>query len=466
MAKTEAGAIWKLSPKQMEALRLLRQDNLEELLFGGAKGGGKSVLGCRWSYWYAQWIAQKYKVKMSKNPLPVGFMGRKQSVDFTDTTLETWKKFIPAQNYRIRSQDKEILILDSEGRPTVKICYGGFDREETINKFNSAEYAYFFIDQAEELTKDDILLLRASLRLKINDRDVPNKGLLTANPAQCWLKPEFIDKPNGSKRFLQALPSDNPFLHKGYIDHLKNIFQHRPELLEAYLYGSWDALEGADQIIKAEWVRQAASRIIFWPEIKKLLCCDTARFGDDETVIYYLENTEITDEMIMAQSRSVDISNRLATLSVKHDNCPCAIEATGADLGAAVVDELGALGKNVIVFNPSGKSSEPERYYNLRAEAWSKAAKMFAGGEVQLKNQEETLAHQLCVPRYKFKAGKTLIEPKDEIKKRLGRSPDRADAYIIGLWALDKVESGLPQRFEQWRGETNMADSYSIESVL
>jgi hypothetical protein len=26
------------------------------------------------------------------------------------------------------------------------------------------------------------------------------------------------------------------------------------------------------------------------------------------------------------------------------------------------------------------------------------------------------------------------VEPKDEVKSRLGRSPDRADAFILGLW--------------------------------
>ena len=39
--------------------------------------------------------------------------------------------------------------------------------------------------------------------------------------------------------------------------------------------------------------------------------------------------------------------------------------------------------------------------------------------------------------------GRSGIEPKADIKKRLGRSPDRADAYVNGLYALQFVEGRL-----------------------
>jgi hypothetical protein len=36
--------------------------------------------------------------------------------------------------------------------------------------------------------------------------------------------------------------------------------------------------------------------------------------------------------------------------------------------------------------------------------------------------------------------------PKDWIKKKLGRSPDRADAFVMGIWALQYVDFWTPQR--------------------
>ena len=62
---------------------------------------------------------------------------------------------------------------------------------------------------------------------------------------------------------------------------------------------------------------------------------------------------------------------------------------------------------------------------------------------MELKNIDPKLKGQLTTPTYAFRNGKILIEAKADIKKRLGRSPDRADAYVNGLWALQFVESRL-----------------------
>lgn len=275
------------------------------------------------------------------------------------------------------------------------------------------------------------------------------------------------------RKFIQALPSDNPYLSAEYIDVLKETFSHRPELLEAYLYGNWDALEGVDQIIKSEWLREAEGRtLIGWAKRPRLVC-DTARFGDDETVIMYMETTDVDEQYIMPHCRSVDISSRLAVLSGEHDNCPCVVESTGGDIGAAVIDELSALKKTTVGFSPQGKAVDFKRYYNLRAEAWSSAAKKLAKGEIQLAMETNTMSEndrmllrsQLCTPTYKFRAGKTLIEPKADIKQRLGRSPDRADCWVIGQWAYERVPAVFDDEPELV-GATDLANSYNVETVL
>jgi len=171
--------------------RIVKQNNeAVELCYGGAKYGGKSWFGSDFCFLECIRIIKDYKIKRQVDPIPVGFMGRKVGKDFYDTTFETWKKAIPSSCYKLKGKPVEIII---EGR--VKMFTGGLDRTETINKFNSAELALYFLDQAEETQKDEISLLRAATfwRLSINGRKVPGKGLLTANPAQCWLKPEFID---------------------------------------------------------------------------------------------------------------------------------------------------------------------------------------------------------------------------------------------------------------------------------
>ena len=97
----------------------------------------------------------------------------------------------------------------------IAIDYGGLDKQENINKFNSAEYIIIAIDQAEEVTRDEISTVRASLRMILRDKkgkgiNIPFKELYTANPRQCWLRDEFLVKPAPNAKFVKAVPADNP----------------------------------------------------------------------------------------------------------------------------------------------------------------------------------------------------------------------------------------------------------------
>lgn len=427
---------FELSGRQSLAWELLKRTDVDEVLYGGAKGGGKSVFGCFWCHDFCVELVKKYKIKPRKFPIPVGFMGRKQSVDFSNTTLETWKKFIPDDQYEIRHHDHELIIGKA-----VKIDYGGFDREENLKKFNSAEYCFFFIDQAEECSKDDIAMLRGCShhRLTLGGELQAGKGLLSANPAPCWLKTDFIQFPEPEYRFVQALPSDNRWTGEKYIKALEKAFKHRPDLLKAYRDGDWDAFEGEDQLILASDIRKAIlSRIPVYSGY--LVVCDVARFGNDDTVIQVLNGTDIEKRISWGQSKTTKISGQMLELSRQHDNCVCVVDEIG--VGGGVIDQLQDFGREVISFNSSLKAKDSARYYNLRSECWWNAAEMFATGDVFCPGMYAELQGQLTVPRYDFRRGRILIESKDDIKKRLGRSPDDADCYVMGLWAQHLIREG------------------------
>jgi len=277
--------------------------------------------------------------------------------------------------------------------------------------------------------------------LILNGVKIPGKGLFTANPAQSFLKDEFILNPTANRRFIQALPTDNHYLGAEYIEVLKDSFKNRPELLKAYLEGSWDSLSGFDQVIKDSWVSSANKIKLYPPRKKKLITCDPARFGNDETVIYYMENTEIKDAVIYGEKKLSDTTVILSKMAEKYGNCLIAIDVCG--LGSGVADDLTDMGHNVWPLNNAEKAMDSHRYYNLRAEVWCHAGDMFAAGDVMFNSRDRDLVGQLCTPRYEFRNGRILIEPKDSIKKRLGRSPDRADAYVNGLYVLQFIEGEL-----------------------
>lgn len=104
----------KLTAKQTIAWDALKHADVKEVLYGGAKGGGKSVFGCLWCFVKALEIVEDCEIAPRQHPIPVGFMGRKRGVDFSNTTLETWKRFIPEYSYEIKGKPAEIIIGNRE----------------------------------------------------------------------------------------------------------------------------------------------------------------------------------------------------------------------------------------------------------------------------------------------------------------------------------------------------------------
>src|SRR3990172_2050546 len=94
----QVGIDWEYHARQTQALDILSNDELELALgYGGAKGGGKSVFGCRWMFREANKIIKEFGLLPSENPIAIGFMGRNRATDFVKTTLETWKREIPGR---------------------------------------------------------------------------------------------------------------------------------------------------------------------------------------------------------------------------------------------------------------------------------------------------------------------------------------------------------------------------------
>lgn len=429
-----------LSAKQGEALK----SPSKFLLYGGAKGGGKSWFICIWMFLMA--------VKYRGNKL---FFCRRRSVDFTNTTLETWKKSIPSNLYRINEQKKKIFI----DRSNSVIDYGGLDDPLLIQSLNSAEYAHISIDQAEEVEQDSFSMIRGTLRHKLPDGTFPPYQVrLTANPAQCWLKDKFILAPDPDFAFISALPSDNPHLPKDYTENLREAFKHRPNLLAAYLYGSWDDLAGHNVCIQGSWINEAKKRKSEDRAIKRIIVNDPARFGDDENVIYVMEDDgrvmSVVEQIFLEHKSLMDTAGRLASLRRKWDAQIIAVDVIG--IGAGIVDALYELKEPVLSINSSSKptiENKQRKYMNLRSQLWMEAGELFANSRVSLP-EDNVLSGQLAGIKFDYNSsGKIQVESKEDIKKRLSRSPDRGDCFVMGLFALEYVQGLSEKEYSEVSGD-------------
>jgi hypothetical protein len=99
-------------------------------------------------------------------------------------------------------------------------------------------------------------------------------------------------------------------------------------------------------------------------------------------------------------------------------------------IGGGVRSRLAELGYQVASFKGS-EASYTGKYPNRRSEAWYAFAEALPG--LDLDGDEQLLA-DLTSPTYKLDSqGRRVVEPKQETKKRLGRSPDRADMALMTL---------------------------------
>ena len=162
---------------------------------------------------------------------------------------------------------------------------------------------------------------------------------------------------------------------------------------------------------------------------------DVARGGTDKTCIAYLFNdkhieidtflgVETPDAASVAQRLRRDVTNMT----------PIMIDSIG--VGASVFDFLKGKYKKVTPVNVGASAKGKDKsnryeFYNLRAELWWKFRESLGAGEYLIPNSR-SLHSDLAAPHWSLTASaKIQVESKDKIKKRLGRSPDEADAVIL-----------------------------------
>ena len=158
-----------------------------------------------------------------------------------------------------------------------------------------------------------------------------------------------------------------------------------------------------------------------------ILGVDVARFGDDSSVIFRRQGLLALPPLEFRGVDNMELAARVAVQIAEHR--PQAV-FVDAGRGEGVIDRLRQLGHSVVEINFGGQAARPERYANKRTEMWAElAAWLKAGGTIP--NCLELKA-DLSTPTYAFDAaGRMVLESKDKMRERLGRSPDLADALAL-----------------------------------
>lgn len=257
---------------------------------------------------------------------------------------------------------------------------------------------------------------------------------------------EEIIKPL-ARTFIPARVTDNPHLvNTGYMATLQAL----PEPLRSQmLHGDFSAGISDDpwQVIPTSWVEAAMAR---WQakDVKPpmdSMGVDIARGGKDETIIARRHGMWF-DEPLAYPGKETPNGPATAGLviSALRDRAP--IHVDGIGVGAAVYDFLDGAGQQAISVNVAEKATRRDKsgrltFKNLRSQLWwmmREALDPDANNGIALPPDKRLLA-DLCAPCWRMQGVEVYVESRDDIMKKLGRSPDYASAYCLALLDTPKI---------------------------
>ena len=238
--------IWKPFPKQEEALRRAEF----EVLFGGARGPGKTDAGVIWTIG-EEWTPGKFLLDHPRYRCLVIRKNADDLADWVDRVVRLHAGFGVSAAY------KPTILRYPSG---AIIRTGHLKDEQSYMKYQGQEFQRMLI---EELTQ--ILLERRYMQLLSSCRstvpEIKPQVFNTANPGgpgHVWVKKRFIDPApamtpftdpvSGRKRiYIPATVDDNPVLKEldpSYINFLESLKDTDEDLWKAWRKGDWDTFAG------------------------------------------------------------------------------------------------------------------------------------------------------------------------------------------------------------------------------
>jgi hypothetical protein len=260
-----------------------------------------------------------------------------------------------------------------------------------------------------------------------------------------------------SRTYIPASTKDNPY----YVDSdYERQLDAMPEPYRSLLMGGFKTQfrDAENQVIPTSWIKaaQARWRPDGWGEFDMTaMAVDPAGGGPDSAVLTWryggwfaplislkVNKAEPGEDPNVATERALRRAGEIVSGIVIHRraNAPIVVDM-GGGYGNDVISRLKANGMDYTAFNGANRSTgigqDGLRFVNSRAEAWWKFRRELdpeqeGGSKIALPNDPELLA-DLSSPTFEVKTSGIQIESKEDIKARLGRSPDKGDAVVMCL---------------------------------
>lgn len=415
----------KLLPKQEHAVYFLKDNETKELLYGGAAGGGKTAIGCLWliemcqTYKGSRWLIGRSKLKALKETTLNTFFELASKLGISDQfTYNGQANIIYWKN------GSEILLKDLFLYPS----------DPNFDSLGSLEICGAFIDECNQIVFKAWQMVTSRCRYKLNEFGIIPKVLGSCNPSKAWTYREFYE-PNKTntlkphRKFIRALPTDNPHLPQSYLDSLLSLDKNSTQRL---YYGNWEYDDDPTALCDYDDITSIFSNDHVTGG-SKYITADVARFGSDKARIAAWDGWKVIETHSFAISSTVDQENCIDALRKKHGipRKNCIADEDG--VGGGVVDHAKIKG-----FKNGSKAFNDEEYSNLQSQCCYYLAEKINEHEIHFEEElsgsdmDDIIEELEQLKTFDAdKEGKLKILPKAKIKENIGRSPDWRDLLMM-----------------------------------
>jgi hypothetical protein len=423
--------------KQLACAHTWREnDQVTDIVYGGAKGGAKSYTGAALilmdAFFYPQthyFIARDSLTDLRKFTIP--------------TIFEVLKNFgISHKSVNYNGQDNffrlnngsKIFLIDAKYLPS----------DPLYQRFGSMQMTRGWIEEAGEFKEAAKNNLAASIgRWKNDVYRIPGKLLQTCNPAKNYLYTDYYKKWKEGrlepyKAFIQAFPQDNKKLPGGYIENLQRILAKNEK--ERLLNGNWEYDDDPSVLMEFDKILEVFKNEV--PTGKKFITVDVARLGGDKIVL--IEWNGWNGKVRWFQKQTLDKTVEIIEEArIRMGISPKEVIADEDGLGGGVVDfgkykgfvnNSSALPSPTAVYQDGKKPKE--NYDNLKSQCYFRLSERVNKNEIFLQCgdvEKEWIIEELEQVKQKSLDSdlKKGVIPKDKVKEMIGRSPDFADAIMM-----------------------------------
>jgi len=410
--------------RQSEALKFLSVDSdVETILYGGAAGGGKTMLGCMWQI-----------LRRLKYPGTRSLIGRAKLDTLKKTTMATF--FQVAHEIGLKAGEDFIynqqshIIKFSNGSEIILADLFLYPSDPMMTDLGGLEVTDVFIDEATEITEKAYSIVSSRIRYKLKEFGLKPKILLTCNPSKGWIYNQFYlpyknQNLPAHRAFVQALPGDNIHLPDSYVTSLTRLPEaDRKRLLE----GDWEFDNSSDRLYMYDELMRCFREPMAVGE--GYITADIARLGKDRTVLCVWRGLSCIDIVILRQKRQDEVKAEIQRLMNQHQVRLSNVLADADGVGGGLVDSL-----RCREFMNGSKAVRGNQYMNLKADCYFRLGELIDKNEITLpiKYQEDIVKELELVRRVDpDKEGKLRVTSKDTISHRTGGiSPDIADAIMM-----------------------------------